>query len=301
MSYKKIDIVIIGDENVEIGTHVTLYSILDNSSYDYHNIYYITKGYTNDAHKRLETSLSPFTDRYKLQIIEVDDANFSSHKGLHGNTFTYAKLIIADLIDCDKVLYIDIDVVVAMDIFEIDGYLDLLEDYSILANKERTLHTALEKQLYTTILDLKDRPYINAGIMLINLEHWRKNKMSEQFLKFADKYNQYLQAADQTIINGVLKEDEIGLIPDKFNYRVENLLPKNTYLNKIAVLHFYGRPKPWDLFAEIVHPHSAIFREVLKKTYFKKFNSVSHVNNKALKLFFRTYRSYIKTIFKIKV
>lgn len=297
---KKINIIIVGDHNVEIGTHVTLYSLLNKSSYNFHDIYYLTKNFGLELKHKLFESLKSFKDRYKLHVIEFDDNIFLNYQGLHGNTFVYSKLALANLIDCKIALYIDIDVVVNIDICEFEEYIMLSEDYLIMANQEGTFETCLEKNLYLIQLHLNNQKYYNTGVMLVNLHKWRENALYEKFLKFASQHGNQLKTADQTVINGVINEELIGSLPDKFNLRIENVLSKNTYQDKIAILHFYGRPKPWDLFAEYIHPHYKIFKTVLNKTYFKNYKSVTYINAKSFKKFLKTYKSYIKVVFRIK-
>ena len=274
---KKIKIIIVGDQNVEIGTHVTLYSLLNKSSYNFHDIYYITKNSSLELKYKLSESLKSFKDRYILHVIEFDDNMFLNYKELHGNTFVYSKLALANLIDCKIALYIDIDVVVNIDIYEFEEYIKLGEDYIIMANQEGTFETCLEKDLYLSQLHLNNQKYYNTGVMLVNLDKWRDNELYEKFLKFATQHYKQLKTADQTVINGVISEELIGSLPDKFNLRVENMSTKNKYQDKIAILHFYGRPKPWDLFAEYIHPHYKTFKTVLNKTYFKNYKSFTNL------------------------
>ena len=271
------------------------------SSYDYHHIYYITQNFTESVRTKLEYTLHDFSKKYELNIIENQAHQFTELKSLHGNTFTYSKLLLAELVPCDKVLYLDIDIVVNLDIKELDPFLLDLDDYLIMANVERGVKESLEKEFFIQDLKLSNINYFNAGVLLVNLSKWRRIGLTQVLLNFANEHRDKLKCADQTVINGAIDEQEIGCIPNRFNFRVENNLPKGTYDNSTNILHFYGRPKPWDILAELIHPHHKLFSNILKKIYFKDYNSIRDISCSSIAKFIRTYRSYLKVLFRIKM
>ena len=59
-------------------------------------------------------------------------------------------------------------------------------------------------------------PYINAGMLLINLKKWREERIEEKFIKFIDSYNGQVFHHDQGTINGVLNSKFLILHP-KYN------------------------------------------------------------------------------------
>ena len=296
-----IDIVVIGDRMVDVGLHVTLYSLLERSSYGFHQIFYITKGFNDAVAARLRETLSAFEDAYELQVIEHDGEAFSKYQGLHGNTFTYSKLLISEWVDRDYVLYLDTDIVVNMDISGLRPHFNAIDKFLVMANAERTLDQCLEREFFLNELKLNHRKYYNAGVLLLNLKKWRETNLPERLIQFANQYGSELRCADQTVINGVLEETDIGPLPEIFNVRLENHLPRKTYQDMEGILHFYGRPKPWDLFASMIHPHYKIFHKVLEKTSYKGYPGLGDIDGQRFRKFLRTYKSYAKTIFRIKV
>lgn len=296
-----INIIVMGDKAVDVGVHVTLYSLLLHSSIAQHNIYFITDLLRDSAVSDLEATLSEFHGKYVLHTLENNSISFTHYKGLHGNTFTYSKLLLADLVPCDTALYLDIDIVVKTDIAALCPYFSRLDQYLVMANEERPMAQSLEYDFLVKNIKSENQQYYNAGVLLINLKKWREENITSRFISFADTYNSELQCADQTVLNGVLDESEIGKLPDRFNRRIENQLPRSTYANESGILHFYGRPKPWDLFAEMVHPHYWIFKDVLNKTHYRNYHSLRNISKQSIGKFLRTYKSYIKVVFKLKV
>ncbi len=61
----------------------------------------------------------------------------------------------------------------------------------------------------------KNRNYICAGVLLINLEEIRKDNIVKKMYKYMIKKNKKLIHHDQTIINGVCSH-KIGLLLPKF-------------------------------------------------------------------------------------
>lgn len=111
----------------------------------------------------------------------------------------YNRLFLSDIIsdDIDRVLYIDCDVVFNGDITDfwntdlsnmyISGVLDTLPDI----------------QAKISIGLKPDAPYINSGVLLISLTEWRKDNLTQQFLKFLTDHEGKVYHHDQGIINAV--------------------------------------------------------------------------------------------------
>ena len=118
---------------------------------------------------------------------------------------TYYRLISPIFIPLERIIYLDADVLIFKDLLEmyqtpfennyVLGFLDLLSggiDY----------------------LGLKSEKYINAGVLLINLELIRNDNKHYELLYMALNHKK-LKHQDQTVINYILYP-KIGLLPYKF-------------------------------------------------------------------------------------
>lgn len=65
-----------------------------------------------------------------------------------------------------------------------------------------------------------DSCYFNSGVMLIDVEYWRKNNIQEQCLQFLRCYR--VQCADQDALNAVYK-DTIKILPYQWNLMWNNM------------------------------------------------------------------------------
>lgn len=291
-----INIIIVADKNVEVGVHVTLFSLLNKSSYEFHNIYLITTNENGISKKKLRNSLIKFDDKCNYYLIKFDGSVFSSFKGLHGNSFIYSKLALAELTNVSFALYLDVDIILNIDIKEISHYFNLLNQYLIMANIETTKYNSIEKELFKNILKQNDENYYNTGLMLVNLNLWRDMNLFDSFLSFTNKYHSFCSTADQTVFNAVIDNNLIYNLPKKFNYRIEFNTAKEK-LKKNKIFHFYGRPKHWDLFAEFIHPQFWFFKKYLKETDFKFYKSYRNISITSIRKLIKTYKSYLKVIF----
>lgn len=293
-----VNLVFVCDRNVEVGLHTTLYSLLEKSSFKQHNIFVITTNKNGISIDTLKKTLNPFLTKCIFNLLNFDESIFNNYRGLHGNNFVYTKLVLSDLINVEKILFLDIDIIVNLDIALLKPYFKYLDKYPIIANKECTKGKSLEKNLYLNKLNQQDESYYNTGVMLANLNIWRKKNYVKKFLNFAEKNFSDLKTADQTVINATLRNNDIYNLPEKYNYRVKYNIVEKEYTEKEAILHFYGRPKHWDLFAEFIHPQFKIFKNILDKTYFKRYKSYKKIDIQIIRKFIKTYKSYLKILLK---
>lgn len=187
----------------------------------------------------------------------------------------YLKLLIPDCIFEKKVIYLDSDVIVKSDIFDLYN-MDLGNNlvgavgnkmgehnsfpiFEIKTNnlavraqiENEVLASHFMKQIYPNekIIDIKQCPkisfhnddvYINTGVLLMNLDLFR---LGDSFNGFCEIYNSYkdcLLTHDQCIIN---KYTELRktLIDSKWNYMINSnssLDQFNSALNIAKIIHF---------------------------------------------------------------
>jgi lipopolysaccharide biosynthesis glycosyltransferase len=297
MKNEVVAIVVCGDKNVEIGLHVTLFSLLRFSSSAFHKIYFINEEYTSFDIDKLNTTLLQFKKKYEILSVPYKNNNvFEKCRSLHGNRLAYIKLLLPNFIEEKKVIYLDLDIIVNLDIMQL--YNQSLNGCIIAAVVECTIGQSIENRLYKTVGFEMNSPYFNSGIMLIDCETWKKNNITEKCLEFANKYPNKLQAADQSVLNYYFYNNFLPL-PNKFNILISNRILNEFFFTQEGIFHFYGRPKPWDLFAEIIHPQYKFYKKILRDTFFSDYKSYENITKKTINKMFLTYRSYIKMSLKL--
>lgn len=197
-----------------------------------------------------------------------------------GSLSTFARLYMAELLpeSAKRVLYLDCDLLVMDDISEL-AHMDM---QGMLCAGVRDCISAA--RLRYDGLSAKN-VYINAGVMLIDLELWRRERISAVFEKYSDSYGGNVQYADQGIVNGALKGRILALEPKyncytaMYDFSYSELMtfrkPPVYYSyeeiekakNEPCIVHFttsFLSLRPW--FSGCTHPCFGKWNEYRKKT-----------------------------------
>ncbi len=164
----------------------------------------------------------------------------------------YYRLFAARLLPetLDRVLYLDPDLVVNGSLLSL-YHLPMQDDYFAAAS-----HTGPVLNLVNTVrLGMeKGSPYINSGVMLMNLSLLRAQQREEDVFSFIESRKKRLILPDQDIISGLYGRQIVTL--DTFRY---NMTERLYWLHKpfhreltldwvrknAVIIHYCGRNKPW--------------------------------------------------------
>lgn len=167
---------------------------------------------------------------------------------------TYFRLLISDIVDTEKCLYLDYDTIVCIDLQELFD-IDLRDNY-IAGVKAPSYHLKRDKDNYCIQAKLKDlTQYVNAGVLLMNLKKMREDNVTHQFLKLLPCN---MLSQDQDIINSVCYGKIVYLpfcynVMTKYaNWSVREYEDLFTYeelqdaWNQPKIIHFADKIKPWN-------------------------------------------------------
>lgn len=186
-------------------------------------------------------------------------------------TAMYYRLLIEDLLPCDKALYIDSDVVINQNLRAL--WHMPLGDYHIAAVEEPTFSGEyLGMQV--------GAKYFNSGVMLMNLKHWREDAISKQVIEYIREKDKSLVWPDQCALNAVINGRWLALNPSynmQTNIFVMDAAARqkrypfadlDEALRNPAIVHFTGYSKPWHLLNE--HPFKKLYWHYLRQTPYKR-------------------------------
>lgn len=290
----EISVALCADKNVEVSLHVTLYSLLKSSQHPI-KINLVQKGYTSGDIDKIHLTLQQFPDKYQLNVIKFDEnALFGKFKGLHGNQFNFTKLILANVLSDDRIIYLDSDLAIGKDLSEL--FSTNLNDFVIGASAIETISDSLRSTFYQSIGMKKEAKYFNSGVMLMDLKKWRELDITSQCLSFGNKYVDRVSFGDEAILNCIFYEN-FQTIDASYNHPLypDSALVQLNSLNEI--FHFVGSPKPFDFLGEFIHPNYAMFYDSLTQTIFRDYRSYldfSFAKSKRTANLLRSYYNLLK-------
>ncbi len=284
-----VSVALCADKNVEVSLHVTLYSLLKSSRHPI-NINLVQKGYQSKDIDKIHQTLQQFTGKYKLNVVEFDEnALFGRFKGLHGSQFNFTKLILANVLADDRIIYLDSDLSIGKDLGEL--FSTDLNEFVIGASSIETIADSLRSTFYQSIGMNKEAKYFNSGVMLMDLKKWRELDITSQCLSFANKYVDRVSFGDEAILNCIFYKN-FKVIDAAYNHPLypDSDLIRSSESNEI--FHFVGSPKPFDFLGEFIHPNYAMFCDSLAHTSFRNYKSYLDFSFAKLKRTINLSRSY---------
>ncbi|MDR3230235.1 MAG: glycosyltransferase family 8 protein [Synergistaceae bacterium] len=184
--------------------------------------------------------VSPLIERMGNEIIEM-----AQGRGSVGKLF---RLTVQDLLPVDKVIYLDCDIVVNMDIRELWDI--SLENYSIAGVLDRPIHKRFSlKALRLKCMGCDRKTYINSGVLFMNLALIKtKYKLFQESIAWFQRCQHYSDLVDQDMINSCFRGD-IKIIDSQFNNCSAHL--KSGFRSELSevsgcILHAIITLKPWE-------------------------------------------------------
>lgn len=158
----------------------------------------------------------------------------------HFSVVTYYRIFIASLFpEYDKVIYLDSDLVVLDDISKL--YRIDLEGNIIGGTLEEFVYNTPEFRRYAKEgVGVDPANYINAGMIVIDLERFREEKIEEKFVELITRYNFDTIDPDQAYLN-FLCRDRILMLPLGWNKEpIEYGMDE-----EVHIMHYALYKKPW--------------------------------------------------------
>ena len=223
---------------------VTLESLIENASKNYYYSIKILYTSIDEDNKRK-------INKYQSQNVNIEfvDLNYYIEnvkdklytRDYYSKT-TYFRLFIANLYpQYDKAIYLDSDIVVLGDISEL--YNQDIGDNLVAAAPDDVIQTTKVFQEYAEkVVGVSDyRNYFNAGILLMNLDEFRKFNFQEKFLYLLETVK-FTVAQDQDYLNRLCK-GKVKII-DKGWDRMP-IATDNMPIENIKIIHYNLGQKPW--------------------------------------------------------
>jgi len=167
----------------------------------------------------------------------------------------YYRIMAASILprNIDKILYLDPDIIVIKPLDELYGA-DIENHYFAACSHTKKFLTAVN----CIRLGIDENcPYINSGVMLMNLKLLRKKQNKQEIIDFIKAKGDSFVLPDQDIITALYGKRTLILDTMKYNLS-DRLISFNNasplkekidiqWVRKNAVIiHYYGKNKPWN-------------------------------------------------------
>ena len=228
---------------------VTIKSIIINNPSDNICIHILSDFISEKSMIRLNEVCNN-VDNILLSTHIIDDRKILGLKDTWSK-YTWYRLLIPDIISTDIscILYLDTDIIVTgrlKRIFSID-----MSDKSIAGVTDPL---TFKDDAFKRCKYEKEKKYICAGVLMMNLDYWREKDLSNTILNWARENNDRIIFPDQDTINYICRDTKI-VLPLKYGFLgtifEDYHFYRQPYLNELKeclsdpIIIHYGGQAPW--------------------------------------------------------
>ena len=240
---KALNICLAIDDNYIPPCLVTISSILKNRNLDEYINFYILSGKLKDESINFINEIVGLYNNVSIKFVDVDVSLFEKYNTKIWGLATAYRLKAASIFkELDKILYLDSDIYVTKSLYELYNT-DISNSYGGLVPD---IWQETQKRRFPN----KKQTYFNAGIFLINLANWRKDKIEDKIEEYFDNNKENIIYPDQDPINVVLDGKTLQL-SYKYNFAyspIKNecrLFEDYEKASKDPTIIHYVFNKPW--------------------------------------------------------
>ena len=256
---------------------VTIKGLLENNGNPI--VIHVLSDYISERNvARLKDLVSSYTFA-ELKVIIVDDSKLRGLKDTW-TIYTWYRVLLPEILDKDvhRVLYLDADVLVAGNIgelFRLDMTGKAIAGTIDFQSKDISTYKRCGYE--------PEKEYVCAGIMLMNLDYWRKHDIANQVVRWGRDNNDRIQFPDQDSINYICRNAKI-LLPLKYDI-VDGFFHDDYYyqhyprelrecVDAPVIIHYAGQA-PWvvELSNHLLQDEWEKYNRALKKPVKKVYQS----------------------------
>jgi len=265
----KFDVAFCADSNMEAPLHVAASSLLARTGEGWTVVFHLLLPDFDEARRaKLCRTLDLVQRPYEARFLPAPpESMFAGFRPLHGNKMAYYRLALPDLIDAERLLYVDSDTITFTDVAPL-AHLDMAHWAAGFVPRSRVGYYP-ERAFYARLGLRPETPGLNSGVMLFNLPEWRAQNWTERIFQFCRKYPNDLVAADQTALIATFA-GRFAPLDQRYNVHLFSYSAAEDPAQLPGIYHFVGSPKPWDLGGSWIHPAYSLYREGLSATVFKE-------------------------------
>lgn len=249
---------------------VTIKSIIENNK-DKEICFHVLTDDIRDKNKKILREIIGSQNKKSLKIHEVDDTPLKGLKTSQWTKYTWYRILLPQYLpDVATVLYLDADTLVV----------DNLEELFNINMSNNSIAGVLDQaagadHTYKRCRFPQEKLYICAGVLIMNLEYWRKHNLTEKIINWAKIHDDIIALPDQDTINNICQDSKLilplrfGVLNDYFKkeffWQPKYLKELKECIEKPIIIHYTN--KPWHINAEkhVLYPFWIKYNKMLKK------------------------------------
>lgn len=274
------------DDNFAMQCGVTITSICINNPNEDISFHILTAGLQKNNIEALKQQVNVFKKEIFFHVIDEKKLEqcYIRKNAANGKIATYFRFLIPNILKEEtKAIYFDSDLIIRKNLKEF--WNTDLSGYAIgvcPGENNDGIHN------FNRLKYDKTKGYFNAGVLIMNLEYWRNNKVFDRLIEYASKMGSILEQQDQDVLNYVLQDEKLNL-PITYNIQEAMLWTKDKlwidwhYFSELdealkdpAIIHYTSALKPW--YKECYHPFKHEWWLYLERSIFGNNYKALHIN-----------------------
>lgn len=260
---EKINVVYITDETYAMPTCVSIVSAIKSAGEDDALDFWVLCNEVTDESKAKFKNLCIDNDDINVHIIEVQNEEYVelaqsclTFPYIHVSSAALFKFNLPSILaNLEKVIYVDGDTLIRKSLNELYNW--NIEDVWVAA-----VDDAIDKirgGIYSSRVGRTYFHYFNSGVMLLNLEKMRRDKVTERLIDYRINRKNYFM--DQDALNAVLKKKR-SILPYTYNFmstitdnldlegiieefKLDNKISLEQFIDSVVIIHLTDVKKPW--------------------------------------------------------
>ena len=239
-------IILCGDKNYIKYCGITMTSVLHSNADEKFTFELFCDDISDVDLEKLKKTQEKYNTNINIYVINQDKVHSlvgSVNKETHISVAGFFRILAFESLErnVENALYLDSDILVKGDISE-------FWNYEFKNNEIAIVVEDIEGKIYGERLNINK--YFNSGVMFIDLVKWKANGYTDKCIN--DILTSKYIMVDQDALNVLLK-GKVHFFPNNYNflYNMDNENNKKKYkipvdiANKMNIIHFIGKIKPW--------------------------------------------------------
>lgn len=260
---EKISVVYITDEAYAMPTSVSIVSAIKNAEEDEVLDFYVLCNGVTDESKAILGSLCIDNDKVNVNMIDVENEKYAemaksciSFSYIHVSSTALFKFNLPEILEgLEKVIYVDGDTLIQKSLKELYNW--DLEDVYVAAADDAI--DKIQNGVHSAKVGLIHSHFFNSGVMLLNLEKMRRDKITEKLIDYRINGKNYFM--DQDALNVVLGKrrnslpyvynfmstiiDNLGIEEIRQEFKLGDEISLEEFIDSAVIVHLTDAKKPW--------------------------------------------------------